>query len=404
MAVFRPPWHQTGLPRWLFYYIVISMLAPIMLVPFRMRWKGLENVPRSGSFLLLGNHSSLLDPFWDFWLLLRPAGFMASAQLFRTPVAAWLLDAVGVFPKKKFVKDRASMEVLNNFIERGQPVGLFPEGTRSFDGRIGRVLPGIGRLTKRLDTSLVFVRNTTGHLCLPRWAVYPRFVPIHLEYEGPISFPPEATAEEIAAFVKEKITIQHDRKAPRWSFGFRMAHGLPVWLWACPQCFELDSLSPAPRNGNVIRCHSCQAAWRVDVSCRLSGRGQTPDTTVWVANDAVIAHFGNPPVADRARFAETSIILDELGSIGELKRGGTPQPIGSGRLTLLEDRMALFTPDGVRELWSLPLPDIVAISVEISNLLQIRTTDSLYQIAPSQGSTIKWAHFMRPWCTGLRKK
>jgi len=403
VALFRPPWHQIGFLKWAFYYFALSLVGFLVLGVSRLRWTGREKLPKKGAYLLLGNHTSTLDPFWDAWLLLRPTRFMASAHLFRFPWLAWPLDAVGAFPKKKFVKDRESMKTLSDFFEQGLPVMLFPEGTRSFDGRQGRVLPGIGRLTQRLGADLMMVRNLTGHLCHPRWAHYPRLVPIQLEYDGPYSFPPEATAEEVAAFVAEKIAIKANRPAPRFSWGWRMAHGLDAWLWACPQCFTLDSLSPDPRRGNVTRCHHCQARWRVDVSCRLNGLDQTPDTDIWDAHDRIVAHFGSPPIADQERFEADELILDELGEIGELKRGSAPHPIGAGRLQLHRDRLALCTPDGVEELWSLPLDVIVAVSVELQNTLQIRDADTLYQITPARGSTLKWAHFLRPWCTGLRR-
>jgi 1-acyl-sn-glycerol-3-phosphate acyltransferase len=396
-------WRQIGLVKWLIYYVALAILAPFILLVSRLRWTGLEQVPRQGAFLLLANHASTFDPFWDAWLLLRPTRFMGSAQLFRIPGLAWPLEAVGVFPKKKFVKDRASMEVLDGFFRKGLPVMLFPEGTRSFDGRVQRVLPGIGRLTKRLDADLVIVRNLTGHLCHPRWARYPRWVPIMVEYDAPVSFPQEATADEIAAFVQEKITVPHNRPAPRGSWGFRMAHGLEAYLWACPQCFTLDSLSPDPRRGNITRCRHCKARWKIDVSCRLRGLDQAPDTDVWDSNDSITAHFGSPPIADRGRFERDQIILDDLGSIGEVRRGETPHQIGAGRLQLHPDRLALCSPDGNTERWSLPLEDVVAVSIEVKNSLQVRTAEALYQVMPTQGSTIKWGHFLLHWSPGVNQ-
>lgn len=383
------------------YYFALLLLTPLMLGVFRLHWDGLNKVPRKGPFLLLGNHTSMLDPFWGAWPLLRPTRFMASAQLFRFPILAWSLDTVGGFPKKKFVKDRESMATLSGFIEKGLPVMLFPEGTRSFDGRPRRVLPGIGRLTKRLDTELVLVRNTTAHLCHPRWARYPRWMAVHVEYEGPLRFPPEATAEEIAAVVQEKLAIPYKRPAPRWSVGFRMAHGLESWLWACPSCFAVDSLSPSRRNGNIISCKACAAQWKVDVSCGLNGLGDAHSTDVWDAHDAIHAHFGSPAVLDQQNFDENGIVLAEAGTAERLKRGEKPTLLGTGQLELNATHLRLHQNGDT--IWQVDLTALRAVSIEIANVLQVRTEDDLFQLTPTSRSTIKWAHFLRHWCPNLRK-
>lgn len=396
----RPSWQTIGLVKWVIYYVSLMILAPLMLLGFRLRWEGLHKIPREGAFLLLGNHTSLLDPFWGAWPLLRPTRFMASAHLFRFPLIAIPLDAVGGFPKKKFVKDRESMATLSGFIEQGLPVMLFPEGTRSFDGRPGRVLPGIGRLTKRLDTSLVIVRNTTAHLCFPRWARYPRWMPVRLEYEGPLRFEQDATAEEIAAVVREKLSIDHKRLAPKWSLGFRMAHGLESWLWACPSCFAVDGLAPSTQNGNVIACEHCQSQWKVDVSCRLHSLGAASNTDVWDAHDAIKAHFGAPPVIDQRRFEDAGVIISETGSVAVIKRGEDPVELGLGRLELCQTHLRLCRDGGV--VWDIPVEDLRAVSIEIANVLQVRTEEQLFQLIPTSRSTIKWAHFLRGWCPNLR--
>lgn len=397
------PWRRIGLFQWSVYHISLTILAPLMLGLCRVRWSGRDKVPRDGAFLLLSNHTSVLDPVWGAWPLWRPVRFMASVQLFRFKLLGPIIRALGAFPKKKFVKDRGSMQTLATFFEKGLPVMLFPEGDRSFDGRPGRILPGIGRLTKRLDADLVFVRNLTGHLFQPRWARYPRFVPIVLEFDGPHTFEEGASVEEITDFVIDRLAIEADRPAPPRSWGWRMAHGLEQYLWACPHCFEVDSLSPSPRNGNVVACSRCGAHWRLDVSCRLSGIDGAPDTDVWRAHDAIEAHFGSPPVIDQERFESDGVILEELGEIGEMRRSADPRELGSGWLQLRTDRVSLSSPDGKTEHWSLPLDEIVAVSLEVGNKLQLRTPDALYQIHPVQGAPAKWMHFLRPRCPKLQQ-
>ena len=71
---------------------------------------------------------------------------MGLTHLLNGAVLSWLLPLCGCFPKAKFVKDRDSMRTLAERYEAGDVIVLFPEGTRTFDGRTRAALPGIGRL------------------------------------------------------------------------------------------------------------------------------------------------------------------------------------------------------------------------------------------------------------------
>ena len=106
----------------------------------------------------------------------------------------------------------------------------------------GPVGKGIGRLIKRLQCKVVFVTLPTASLFQPRWAVYPRWVPIEVQYNGPFEYDENASVDDIWQDVVDKITVVPKITGNPRTFGFRMAHGLPNYLWACPLCFTLDSL------------------------------------------------------------------------------------------------------------------------------------------------------------------
>ena len=370
---------------------------------FRARPINVEVAPTEGPYLVLPNHSSMLDPFWVAWHLQRPVRFMATAHLFRIPVVRWLLEAVGGFPKMKFVKDQESMETLNTLYGAGLPIMVFPEGNRSWDGRPQPVLPGIGRLVQRLEGRVVFARILNGYLFQPRWARYPRWLPLRIEYDGPYTFSADSSPEEITALVRERVRIDYRAPAPKGAWGFRLAHGLPTYLWACPSCFTLDGLSVAPDSGNAVVCGSCRARWQVDVSCHLKGQGgAAEDMFVADAWDRLMAHFGTPPVLDAARFARDGVLLEEPGWIGEVRRRSVPHRVGTGLLRLYADRVALITPEDGEEIWCLPLGEVRAVSVEVGSVLQLRTTEALYQVNPDGAASVRWAQVLEPWWEQVR--
>lgn len=366
---------------------------------FRQRPRGVGKLPREGPFLLLANHTSFFDPAWVAWHCWRPTNFMASAQLFRVPVLGTLTAWLGAFPKVKFVKDRESMATLHRRYELGQPVVLFPEGERTWDGRQLTVLPGIARLIKRLDARVVYCRIKTGHLQQPRWARYPRFLPVELEYDGPHTYAPDMDHQAIVEDVKARLRVDPLPPVPRLSFGWRLAHGLPDLLWACPSCLVMEGLAVDPSDGDVVRCGACDRAWRVGLGNRLSPESpDSPALDVPRAVDILRDAFGDPPIEDRQRFeADGTVLSCELMTVGEIPRGErTPRLVARGPARLTPRQLEVRQADGTLS-WAMPLEQLVAVSTEIANVLQIRDGQKLYQLDPGGQSTIKWDHFLKPW-------
>ena len=353
-----------------------------------------EQMPREGPVLILANHVSFLDPPQVGSFVGRNVHFMAGEQLFRVPILGFLVERVGAFSKKQFVKDRDSMVHLNELYEAGEVVALFPEGSRSWDGRPLPILPGIARLIKRIDARVMFIRLQTGHLQHPRWARYPRWIPSVMEADPPRSFPPELSHEEILEVVREHLSIDWRRPAPRGSFGFRMAEGLPDYLWACPSCFAVGGLRVRSSDRNQVACGECGRAWRVDVHARLNPLEGDEPQHIAHTHDAIKAHFGAPPALDRQHYRETGEALWSEGSrIHQYDKGkkSDSRVLAEGRLVLTDEALIMEgTP------WRLPLADLQAVSQVVGGLLQFRAGGTLYRLEPGASTPAPmWVHFIK---------
>ena len=93
------------------YRVSTLILAVVGFVWWRAKYTGRECIPKTGPFLLLPNHSSMLDPFWIGAPTGRGMKSMASAGLFQIPIVGAYLSMVGCFPKKKFTKDKTDPKV-----------------------------------------------------------------------------------------------------------------------------------------------------------------------------------------------------------------------------------------------------------------------------------------------------
>jgi len=116
---------------------------------FRMRTYGRENIPSKGPFLLISNHQSYLDPVLCAVPITRRVGFLARESLFTHWLFGGIIRSLGTIPLKLGEADISAMRKVIDVLKEGRGVCLFPEGTRSIDGRITPFKPGFGLLCRR---------------------------------------------------------------------------------------------------------------------------------------------------------------------------------------------------------------------------------------------------------------
>jgi 1-acyl-sn-glycerol-3-phosphate acyltransferase len=119
----------------------------IWVLVSRVRTYGLENLPASGGFLFVPNHSSWFDQFYQSYHQRRLLRFMTKATIFRVPVVAWYLRRMGAFPIARDKGDQHALDVARALLRDGQPVVVYPEGVRfRRDDDLGPARRGAARL------------------------------------------------------------------------------------------------------------------------------------------------------------------------------------------------------------------------------------------------------------------
>jgi len=121
------------------YNVIGALSAPILYGLYRLRARGLENLPREGGFVLACNHVSSFDP-WAIGVPLWPKRFlrfMAKSELYWWPLGP-LLSAAGAFPVRRGQQDAAAIATAVRLAQEGNVVAMFPEGTRRTKGLVKR--------------------------------------------------------------------------------------------------------------------------------------------------------------------------------------------------------------------------------------------------------------------------
>jgi 1-acyl-sn-glycerol-3-phosphate acyltransferase len=146
--------------------------------PLRMTRVGRERLPRSGGVLIVSNHVSYRDPpAVGAAALPRPVRFMARSELFRVGVFGRLISGLGAFRVVRGTPDRDAIRMARALLAAGECVVMFPEGTRSPNGRLRPGFPGSGALALEPGISVIPAAV---------WGTQRRFGPVRVVFGEPL--------------------------------------------------------------------------------------------------------------------------------------------------------------------------------------------------------------------------
>lgn len=138
-----------------FYTVARGIVKLIMSCLYRIETKGLENIPKEGAVLLCANHIHNLDPPLVGITMKRPVVFMAKEELFKVPILGKIVRKANAFPIKRGKADREAIRIGLKTLRVGKVLGIFPEGTRSRTGELGKGLSGVGFFALRSDATVI---------------------------------------------------------------------------------------------------------------------------------------------------------------------------------------------------------------------------------------------------------
>ncbi|GHH98168.1 lysophospholipid acyltransferase family protein [Neobacillus kokaensis] len=139
-----------------FYTFARSVVNSIFRPLYRVQVIGLENFPKEeGGILLCSNHIHNFDPIIVGISTPRPVHFMAKEELFQVPMLGGIVRKCNAFPVKRGMSDREALRKGLNVLKEGNVLGLFPEGTRSKTGELGKGLAGAGFFALKTDALVV---------------------------------------------------------------------------------------------------------------------------------------------------------------------------------------------------------------------------------------------------------
>ncbi len=159
------------------YWLIKAILKPILHAVYSIRVEGLENVPKKGAAIIAANHLSFLDSFFiPLVVKRRKMTYLAKADYFKSWKTKWFFSSVGQISCERDGGSRSqqSLEIALEVLQQGKLLGIYPEGTRSPEGRLHRGRTGVARLALKSGSQVIPCGVVGTEEVMPKAAKLPR--------------------------------------------------------------------------------------------------------------------------------------------------------------------------------------------------------------------------------------
>ena len=191
------------------YKLVSQLLVfPIYKFLFRGRLYGRENIPQKGSFIMVSNHGSLIDPPLLGHALGQNISFMAKAELFKIPVLAFVIKACGAYPVRRGIADKNTIKIACEKLSSDNSIGIFIDGTRQKNGLVNKPKHGAALLAFKNQKLLLPVAIINSHRLVRFRFFIPLFTQIIIKVGKPVEPPKSASKDDlnlVTNYLKQNI-------------------------------------------------------------------------------------------------------------------------------------------------------------------------------------------------------
>ncbi|MFI1359966.1 lysophospholipid acyltransferase family protein [Streptomyces sp. NPDC020898] len=180
----------------MFYYVLkYVLIGPLLRLVFRPRIEGLEHVPSSGAAIVAGNHLSFSDHFLMPAILKRRITFLAKAEYFTGPgikgrLTAFFFRSAGQIPVDRSGKEAGQAAIREGLgvLSKDELLGIYPEGTRSHDGRLYKGKVGVAVMALKGRVPVIPCAMIGTFEAQPPGKVIPNLHPVVIRFGKPLDF------------------------------------------------------------------------------------------------------------------------------------------------------------------------------------------------------------------------
>ena len=189
-----------------FFYRYAQVVAQILTkLLFNLKVEGRQNIPAHGGALIVSNHQSNLDPVVLSAFLNRPVNFVCKSELFRNPLAGWVIRRLNGFPIRQGKGDIDAVKEMIHRLREGHVLNIYPEGSRTPDGEIHEFQRGVGLIVRRANVPVIPAAIVGAFDAWPIHRSIWRMKPVHVRFGPPLNLTGLQTDEEITAAIEREV-------------------------------------------------------------------------------------------------------------------------------------------------------------------------------------------------------
>ena len=251
-SVFPDFYFLLKIPTFLFFKSVFSFEA-----------RNKENIPDSPPFFVVASHRNYLDPLLISLSLPYKIKYVTTYEMYRKSFSALLFRTLGCIPKRRYLNDIHTAKGIIRSLDADRVVGIFPEGERSWTGKMNSFKPETLRLfSKHRQIPILPVKLEGNFYAWPRWGKRYRRSKVVVTFQAPVTIDPQMDHPQIENLLSELIRPGDDSNQGFSCSSENTAADLSMIIYRCPICGTFDSLKA--KGGRKLHCEHCREVFELD--------------------------------------------------------------------------------------------------------------------------------------------
>jgi len=259
---------------------------PVMLLfrqLFHLKIIGREHIPPETPYFVVAVHRNYLDPFFIGCAFPHQIKFVCTYDMFRKKLIRYIVTKLGAIPKKRYKTDLYSNKMLTKALTQGYPVGIFPEGGRSWTGNMRTLKTECMRLFLHYwQVPVIPVKITGNYHAWPRWSNSILRADVRVEVKPPLRFNPDTSINIAEPTLVDSIHVSPESEDRIIRRKKDRTGKFSVVLYRCPSCRSFESLKEV--SPSFMTCTVCWHTLEIMPDLRLQNDIGSQAETLFIGN------------------------------------------------------------------------------------------------------------------------
>ena len=219
------------------------LLSRAIIKKYNIKFQG--KIPKP-PFLLIANHTHFLDAFFIMAVVDIPITWVVATGTFHNKLLGPFLKTTKMISKQKGRPDVSTVKEIFRVLGDGGVVGIFPEGSVTWDGEFQSLPKGTEKLLEHVKTPIVATKVHGGYLTQPRWAEYGRKGRVEIHFNV-------LDSKDALSFLKESEWKWQKKNMVKF-LGKNKAKGMERIVWFCSKCGKYNTMVPKKESAYCLNC------------------------------------------------------------------------------------------------------------------------------------------------------